>query len=112
MSAASSICSPPTCLRSAQLLRQQGSVPQGHRRPNRRAAALLAAAALAGTGRKILQDINFELPAGAGNASFFGHGTRDFAWLFPSVEVFRLLALGPLEWAVVLVNLSRAGISL
>jgi hypothetical protein len=46
------------------------------------------------------------------NASFFGRGIRESAWLFPFVEVFHLLALGLLGGTVVLVNLSLAGIPL
>ncbi|HEY1898809.1 MAG TPA: DUF6644 family protein [Steroidobacteraceae bacterium] len=44
------------------------------------------------------------------NGSFFGHGIRDSAWLFPFVEVFHLLALGLLGATVVLVNLSLFGV--
>lgn len=44
------------------------------------------------------------------NESFFGHGIRDSAWLFPFVEVFHLLALGLLGGTLVLVNLSLMGV--
>jgi len=44
------------------------------------------------------------------NASFFGHGIRESAWLFPFVEVFHLLALALLGGTVLLVNLSLAGL--
>jgi hypothetical protein len=44
------------------------------------------------------------------NGSFFGHGIRDSAWLFPFVEVFHLLALGLLGGILVLVNMSLVGV--
>jgi hypothetical protein len=44
------------------------------------------------------------------NGSFFGHGIRDSAWLFPFVEVFHLLALGLLGGTLILVNMSLLGI--
>ena len=43
------------------------------------------------------------------NGSFFGHGIRDSAWLFPFVEVFHLLALALLGGILILVNLSLVG---
>ena len=43
------------------------------------------------------------------NGSFFGHGIRDSAWLFPFVEVFHLLALALLGGILILVNLSLSG---
>lgn len=44
------------------------------------------------------------------NESFFGHGIRDSAWLFPFVEVFHLLALALLGGILILVNLSLVGV--
>ena len=44
------------------------------------------------------------------NGSFFGHGIRDSAWLFPFVEVFHLLALALLGGILILVNLSLLGL--
>jgi hypothetical protein len=44
------------------------------------------------------------------NGSFFGHGIRDSAWLFPFVEVFHLLALALLGGVLVLLNMSLLGI--
>jgi hypothetical protein len=43
------------------------------------------------------------------NGSFFGHGIRDSAWLFPFVEVFHLLALALLGGTLVLLNMSLLG---
>jgi hypothetical protein len=43
------------------------------------------------------------------NGSFFGHGIRDSAWLFPFVEVFHLLALALLGGILVLLNMSLLG---
>jgi hypothetical protein len=42
--------------------------------------------------------------------SFFGHGVRASAWLFPFVEIFHLLALGVLGGTVLIVNLRLLGI--
>ncbi|HTB64881.1 MAG TPA: DUF6644 family protein [Steroidobacteraceae bacterium] len=44
------------------------------------------------------------------NDSFFGHGIRDSAWLFPFVEVFHLLALGLLGGILVMINMSLFGV--
>ena len=44
------------------------------------------------------------------NGSFFGHGIRESAWLFPFVEVFHLLALALLGGILILVNLSLVGV--
>jgi hypothetical protein len=44
------------------------------------------------------------------NGSFFGHGIRDSAWLFPFVEVFHLLALALLGGTLVLLNMSLLGV--
>ena len=44
------------------------------------------------------------------NGSFFGHGIRDSAWLFPFVEVFHLLALALLGGILILINLSLLGV--
>ena len=44
------------------------------------------------------------------NGSFFGHGIRDSAWLFPFVEVFHLLALALLGGTLVMLNMSLVGI--
>jgi hypothetical protein len=44
------------------------------------------------------------------NGSFFGHGIRDSAWLFPFVEVFHLLALALLGGTLVLLNMSLQGV--
>jgi hypothetical protein len=44
------------------------------------------------------------------NGSFFGHGIRESAWLFPFVEVFHLLALALLGGILILVNLSLLGV--
>jgi hypothetical protein len=44
------------------------------------------------------------------NGSFFGHGIRESAWLFPFVEVFHLLALALLGGILILVNLSLLGL--
>jgi hypothetical protein len=43
------------------------------------------------------------------NASLFGRGIRESAWLFPVIEVFHLLALALLGGILILVNLSLAG---
>jgi hypothetical protein len=44
------------------------------------------------------------------NGSFFGHGIRDSAWLFPFVEVFHLLALALLGGTLILLNMSLMGL--
>ena len=44
------------------------------------------------------------------NGSFFGHGIRDSAWLFPFVEVFHLLALALLGGTLILLNMSLLGL--
>jgi hypothetical protein len=43
------------------------------------------------------------------NSSFFGHGIRESAWLFPFVEVFHLLALALLGGTLILLNMSLVG---
>jgi hypothetical protein len=43
------------------------------------------------------------------DGSWFGHGVRDSAWLFPFVEIFHLLALGVLGGTVLIVNLRLLG---
>jgi hypothetical protein len=43
------------------------------------------------------------------NGSFFGHGIRESAWLFPFVEVFHLLALALLGGTLILLNMSLVG---
>jgi hypothetical protein len=42
--------------------------------------------------------------------SFFGHGVRDSVWLFPSIEIVHLLALGVLGGTVLIINLRLLGI--
>jgi len=44
------------------------------------------------------------------NNSFFGHGIRNSAWLFPFVEIFHLLALGVLGGTILLLNLRLVGL--
>jgi hypothetical protein len=44
------------------------------------------------------------------NESFFGHGIRDSAWLFPFVEIFHLLALALLGGILIMLNLSLVGV--
>jgi len=44
------------------------------------------------------------------NGSFFGHGIRESAWLFPFVEVFHLLALALLGGTLILLNMSLVGV--
>jgi uncharacterized protein DUF6644 len=41
--------------------------------------------------------------------SFFGHGIRNSVWLFPSVEIIHLLALGVLGGTILIVNLRLLG---
>jgi hypothetical protein len=42
--------------------------------------------------------------------SFFGHGVRNSVWLFPSIEIVHLLALGVLGGTVLIINLRLLGI--
>jgi len=42
--------------------------------------------------------------------SFFGSGVRNSAWLFPSIEIFHLLALGILGGTILLVNARLLGL--
>jgi hypothetical protein len=42
--------------------------------------------------------------------SFFGHGVRDSVWLFPSIEIVHLLALGVLGGTILIINLRLLGI--
>jgi hypothetical protein len=42
--------------------------------------------------------------------SFFGHGIRNSVWLFPSIEIIHLLALGVLGGTVLIVNLRLLGL--
>jgi hypothetical protein len=44
------------------------------------------------------------------NRSFFGHGIRDSAWLFPFVEIFHLIGLGILGGTLLVLNLRLLGI--
>jgi hypothetical protein len=44
------------------------------------------------------------------NGSFFGHGIRDSAWLFPFVEVFHLLALALLGGTLIVLNMRLLGL--
>jgi hypothetical protein len=45
------------------------------------------------------------------NGSFFGHGIRDSAWLFPFVEIFHLIALGVLGGTILVLNLRLLSIA-
>src|ERR1700689_3869644 len=42
--------------------------------------------------------------------SSFGHGVRDSVWLFPSIEIVHLLALGVLGGTILIINLRLLGI--
>jgi hypothetical protein len=41
--------------------------------------------------------------------SFFGHGIRNSVWLFPSIEIIHLLALGVLGGTILIVNMRLLG---
>jgi hypothetical protein len=41
--------------------------------------------------------------------SYFGHGIRNSVWLFPSIEIVHLLALGVLGGTILIVNLRLLG---
>jgi len=42
--------------------------------------------------------------------SFFGHGVRNSVWLFPSIEIVHLLALGVLGGTILIINLRLLGV--
>ena len=42
--------------------------------------------------------------------SFFGHGVRNSVWLFPSIEIIHLLALGVLGGTILIINLRLLGV--
>src|SRR5258708_10666440 len=42
--------------------------------------------------------------------SFFGHGVRNSVWLFPSIEITHLLALGVLGGTILIINLRLLGV--
>jgi uncharacterized protein DUF6644 len=42
--------------------------------------------------------------------SFFGHGIRNSVWLFPSIEIIHLLALGVLGGTILIINLRLLGV--
>jgi hypothetical protein len=42
--------------------------------------------------------------------SFFGHGVRSSVWLFPTIEIIHLLALGVLGGIILIINLRLLGL--